>query len=127
MKTLTEQEKFFHENAGYSWNPETETREQGKIRCAKELAKAETEAAQTGIDFAWQVDPDCTSSEFSDEEPAWELWICQAIGESGDVLASLGGIDFGPDEGPIRNPYARVVRAELAMEALRKIDKRKIA
>ncbi|MDE2097386.1 MAG: hypothetical protein KGL39_09095 [Patescibacteria group bacterium] len=56
-------EAFFLEHAGYSYDPAVETKEQGRKRCARDLARAERYGrAQgwsllvepTGEQFAWQ-------------------------------------------------------------------------
>lgn len=107
---------FFLKHSGYSYDPKTETRMQGRIRCAQMLAKAEQTAKDNGVRFAWSVDSDVDSSDFSDEMPAWQLWECLAYDEDGNVVASLCGIDFGRDGQPYGQPYARVVEAELALE-----------
>lgn len=107
---------FFYRNAGYSYTPGKETKEQGRRRCARALAAAERAALDAGASFEWDTDPDCTSADFSDADPPWRLWICIARDANGDVFASLGAIDFGRDGSPWRDPYRRVVEAELALE-----------
>ncbi len=106
---------FMLENAGYSHAP-NEPKIVGRRRCAKMLAKAEREALQAGIAFHWEIDRDCDSSDFSDEDP-WQLWSCVAYNSDGLCVASLCGIDFGRDGSPWGNSYRRVVEAELALEA----------
>lgn len=108
---------FFYEHAGFSWNPKTETKEDGRKRCAETLVKAERDAASLGFGFEWSVD-DCDSSEWSDDPEPWAQWVCVCKDENGNVLASLCGIDFGRDGDPWGDPYARVVEAELASEAI---------
>jgi len=49
---------FFSENGSYSWDPKTETQDQGRQRCARELAQAERYAAERGWRFEWENDPD---------------------------------------------------------------------
>ena len=110
-------ERFFFENAGYSYNPATETREQGRAKCAAALARAERNARSAGIWFEWSLD-DLDSSEWSDERPSWAQYRCLAMNQSGRVVAALGGIDFGRDGTPSNSSYRRVVEAELATEAL---------
>lgn len=110
--------RFFFKHAGYSYDPKKETKLQGRWRCATALALAERKANNVGLRFEWSVDPDCDSSEFSEEKPAWALWQCLARGQDGKPCASLGGIDFGRRGEPWGQPYKRVVEAELAAEAL---------
>lgn len=107
---------FFTANAGYARSP-GESVAQAKRRCARKLAAAERWAAKRGIGFAWSVDPDCTSSEWCAERPAWQQWQCVARNKRGVIVASLHGIDFGRDGGPCGDAYSRVVEAELAQEA----------
>jgi hypothetical protein len=116
-KQLSEAERFFFANAGFSYNPQRETSDEGRLRCAQSLAKAEA-WARAALSFEWSVDPDCDSSEFSDEQPAWNLWQCLARGKGAEVVAALGGIDFGRDCEPWGDSYKRTVEAELALEAM---------
>jgi len=106
---------FFYKHAGYSWSG-TETRVQGKRRCAHMLADAEKAARDAGCSFEWSIDPYMDSSEWSDERPAWQVWDCLMRDASGRVVGSLGGIDFGRDGQPWGDSYKRVVEAELALE-----------
>lgn len=106
---------FFHEHAGWSYDPAKETSAQGRRRGAQRLAKAERIASDRGYSFEWQVDH-IDSSEFSDEQPPWQLWCCVMRSVDGTVLQSLGGVDFGRDGDPWGDPYRRVVEAELALE-----------
>lgn len=126
MNTTQSARAFFYEHAGYSVKP-GETREQGRNRSARELAKAELLGRDAGMSFAWDIDENCNSSDFSHEVPAWELWTCTAYNGQGEVCASLCGIDFDRDGKPWGNSYCRVVEAELASEALHaaELDKRR--
>ena len=93
--------EFFFANAGYSYNPETETPEQGRAKCAQRLAAAEAEADRRGWWVEWIDDGE------EDGAPRW----CALLRDSGSaVLGSLGGIDI------CDGPYARVVAAELAAD-----------
>lgn len=107
---------FFVEWAGTSYNPSTETPEQGTHKQAERYAAAEYRAIRAGLEYVWSVDPDIDSSDFSDEKPAYQQWQC-ALRHKGHCIASLHGIDFGRDGGPYSDPYARVVQAELALDA----------
>ena len=108
---------FFKQNAGYSYDPQIETAEQGKRRTARELAAAEEQIKTLPVGFVWQQD-DITSEEHSDEKPFYPLWLCLLLDENGKTLESLCGIDFGRDKEPWGDPYRRVVEAELALEYL---------
>lgn len=116
---MTQAEQFFFDNAGYSYGP-GETPEQGKLRCAQAMAKAELDGREAGLSFQWRED-DRDSSDWSDERPAWKQYVCACYGPDGAVLASLHGIDFGRDGTPESSSYRRVVEAELASEALTRI------
>lgn len=109
---------FFLQHAGYSWNPQKETRAQGRRRTARRLASAEAKASEQGYQYQWEIDPCVDSSEFSDAPDPWQLWSCCARNGGGHVVATLGGVDFGRDGQPWGNPYSRVVQAELAAEGL---------
>lgn len=116
MTTPTEAaEEFFYKHAGWSYNPKTETAEEGRRRCAREMAAAERDAASLGIRVTWQPDPYPVDhvKEFDcyDAEPE-TCEVATAYGPDGDVLASLGCVDDATPE------YRRVVEAELADEAI---------
>jgi len=112
-------ETFFYEHAGYCYGP-GQTPDEGRRECAAELAAAEHFALEAGIRFRWDTDPDTDSRDFSDEPDPWPLWVCVAYNADGNIIQSLGGIDFGRDGSPWSAPYApyaRVVEAELAAQA----------
>lgn len=118
-KQLSVVEFFFYQHAGYSWNPKTETQEQGRIRCAKELAEAELQADRRNWSYEWSDDWSIGShkkfygedSAYADHEPS-SCESCVLRDEDGNVLASLGCIDDAD------NNYRRVIEAELTDEAL---------
>jgi len=110
---------FFYKNAGYSYNPVTETPEEGMLRCARALAEAEDWAQASGVDFdeveselPWDGDdplPEgCILSDFMAR-----VWgpPCPHCGERKRHVASLSVCAYTPGDG-----YPRVVRAELAVE-----------
>ncbi len=114
---------FFLKWAGFSYDPKTETKEQGRRRCARLLATAEKAAREAGVSFKWEIDPLITSADWlkSYEDGGkyrapWETWVCSMYDEAGDLRASLGGIDFGRGGNPYESTYRRVVEAELATE-----------
>ena len=114
---MTPRERFFWLHAGYNHDPKTETRAQGRRRCAAELARAEVFAESAGWTFEWVGDDGVTADELNHDE--WcrpdcgiehSAWGCVCKTDR-HVLASLWGIiDPSPD-------YCRVVQAELAGEA----------
>jgi len=117
MKSLSPYH-FFLKYAGVSYNPATETEQQGQVRGARALARAERRARQQGYGYQWSIDQFSDSSEWSIERPAWDQWVCILFDSDGSMRNSLGGIDFGRDGEPRGDPYRRVVEAELALETL---------
>lgn len=126
---LSPAEVFFYDNAGWAHSPgqsEVDARRKG----ARRLARAEALAAARGYSFRWDVDPDVTSTEWlHDRAPEvvangghWRTWFCVMVAPGGDVVDSLGGVDFGPGGEPWGAPYARVVQAEMATEYLARED-----
>lgn len=109
--------QFFMKHAGYSYG-NGETKMQGRIRCARQLAKDEAAARRYGFTYAWDIDPDINSSDFDDTRPPYRLWQCCMLNPEGRIVGSLHGIDFGPDGTPWANPYRRVEEAELAYDVL---------
>lgn len=116
--TLSKQEQFFYDNAGFSHNPEIESTEQGRVRCAQRLALAENWLRDAdGIEC--EVSPDPYSDESfmdgeSDEYKAeWsgKAWCVRLYSDSDPSLASLGSC-YGDKK------YERVVIAELALEIM---------
>lgn len=79
-----------------------------------EYAVAEAWASDSGYSFSWQHD-DVDSSHHSDDERSYPWWTCTMRDDAGNVVASLGCIDFGPDCEPWGDPYRRQVEAEIAM------------
>jgi hypothetical protein len=116
--------RFFLSNAGYSYNPSTETKMQGHIRCARSMAAAEQMARNNNCSFEWEwQEDDITSADWCapnedggrNREP-WGTWACIMRDADGKVVQSLGGVDFGRDGTPWDSTYRRVVEAELACE-----------
>jgi hypothetical protein len=119
-KQLTPDQFFFYQNAGYSYDPEKETAERGRIRCAVELAEAEQYARNLGWEFEWDWDecPDLSWMTDEEREQDHEVLCCRIPDPENSrySLASLCGIT-DPDSN-----YRRVVEAELASEALAEYD-----
>lgn len=105
---------FFYDHAGWSYDPKTETEQQGRRRCAASLAAAESRALDLGVRYEWTEDPHADRSGIDHQGP---LWGCVAHW-NGDTIASLGGIDLGENGSTVTHPYARVIEAELALEGL---------
>ena len=118
MKTAKQQAYlFFLRHAGYSYDPKTQTKQQGRSECARKLAKAERDARALGYTFEWTDDIDgcigcdCDSPECdcSTGEPH-ECLVCLMRDSNGKVVQSLGSVCKPSRE------YRRVVEAELALE-----------
>lgn len=90
---------FFYDNAGYSYDPKTQTEDEGRMECANRLALAEAFAQEAGIDFE-QVDDDAENG-----EPRYGCRCVQL------PHVALWGIDVDDSD-----PYWRIVKAELAAE-----------
>lgn len=119
--------RFFYHHAGYGYDPKTETKEQGKRRGARALARAEQAARERGWSVTWEDD--------ADADPCWNEDACDKghmphsheclqatlYDADGDMLASLGGI-YEPSR-----DYTRVVEAELASEALDRAEQARAA
>jgi hypothetical protein len=52
------------------------------------------------------------------ESSCYKQWVCCMFDENGELVQSLGGVDFGRDVEPWGPPYRRVVEAELALEEM---------
>jgi hypothetical protein len=112
---------FFAEHAGTSYNPATETPEEGAERGARLFARAEAYAKAAGWTFTWRDDwelPHSHEQEFGEAYsgmPDGEPETCEGVtlyDENDDVLESLGCVDDADSN------YRRVVEAELALEAM---------
>lgn len=115
MNAQNDAVEFFYKYAGWSYNPGTETPEQGRRRSARELARAELLAIDNGWEFEWRDDwsvDHVDEFEFYENGGPESCESCTLYSAEGEVLASLGCIDDATDE------YRRVVEAELAQEAL---------
>lgn len=117
---MTKQEQFFYDNAGFSYPTGTDP-EAGHIRCAQQLAEAERFAQSQGWRYEIEPDNDADDS-WMDHEPQdyqdeWrgKAWYCQLWDSNDGLLASLSGC-YGDSD------YERVVKAELALEAMKPED-----
>ena len=121
MSKLDEREAFFYEHAGYSYRPGFETPEEGRKRCAHALAMAEITGEAFGWEVRWEVEPDpMWDDDVEREHTDYDQWWAVLEDEDGEHLGSLGCIDLGPSgypDGPGADPYARVIAAELMLEA----------
>ena len=124
--------KFFYDYAGHSHDPKTETTEEGRLRCATELALAERWAKQNGIHHQWWIDADYTVGKDDDLHPeeCSSPYLCIAGHMDSpfdpvDPEASLGGILFAKGKDYANDPYGRIVEAELSMEIMMAAGKKK--
>lgn len=126
LVTLTEDEQFFYDNAGYSYDYDRENKTSGKTRTAILLAMAEREARRRNWLYEWSIDDDAeitpADGYYVSGAEHWKVLLRDA---DRTVLGSLGSIDLGFAHGnsgepkrPENDPYHRVVQAELASEAL---------
>jgi hypothetical protein len=112
---------FFLRNAGYCYDPKTQTKQQGKSEGARKLAAAERDARAMGYTFEWTQDvdgcigcscdsPDCDCSAGRPHE----CLVCLMRDAAGICCQALGSICKPSRE------YRRVIEAELAIEEVGK-------
>lgn len=112
-QTLGSAIEFFYKHAEHSYNPKTQTMEEGRRENAAHLAEAEAWAKNNGVTFQWtddwivdhQKEFDC----YKDGGPE-TCEQCVAF-RDGDSVASVGCVDDATPE------YRRVIEAHLAAEA----------
>jgi hypothetical protein len=108
---------FFYKYAGWSYLPGKESPRAGRLRGAKQLAKAETWAREQNMTYEWEDDWDVGNHQafygdaYADNEPT-TCEMVRMISPDGETLASLGCIDDADSN------YRRVVAAELALEVM---------
>ena len=123
--------KFFAEHAGHSYRPGVESQEEGQLRGAIRLTHAENWLSErmTGqdvigsVDVEWEEDANYDPMDYDDgyNMPAvgWECQVWVYDGKRWVYEAGLSGITFAGDgELDLRDPYVRVVEAELALELM---------
>lgn len=107
---------FFYRNAGFSYDPKTETPRKGKARGARMLAQAERDARALGYSFGWAND-----WSVGDHSKEFDCYTnggpetcesCVMYDAQGNSVQALGCIDDATRE------YRRVIEAELALEQL---------
>jgi hypothetical protein len=117
LSVTTEAIEFFYEHAGFSWNPETQTEDEGRREGAVKLAEAEAWAKSAGVEFEWDDDWEVGDhkEEFGDDSAYADGGpdTCESAAAvlDGEIIGSLCCIDDATPE------YRRVVEAELALEA----------
>lgn len=109
----TDAVEFFYRNAGSSYNPNTETEDEGKRRGATRLAEAEAWAKANGVTFEWSDDWEIDHVKEFDCYADGGPTTCEMVAAylDGECISSLGCVDDATDE------YRRVVEAEVALEA----------
>jgi hypothetical protein len=106
--------KFFYEHAGYSFNPATETEEEGRMAGARALAEAEGRVKAGPYFFTEEPDDQPWDGDFPYDGPLWHVALLSVEGATGATcVAGIGGVACELD-----SDYMRVVRAELALEHL---------
>jgi len=132
---LSKTEQFFYEHAGWGYDPAKETSNEGRVRCAKELALAETWARENCYSFSWEYEQESPQSVFGKPcpkkgkcadakcpyahyDPKNEFFVAEIWdnSETPEVVGSLGMIEAPSKE------YRRVVEAELAHEIMNRKD-----
>jgi hypothetical protein len=116
-------EDFFYEHAGYSYDPATQTQEEGRRASARALARAEQYATDHGWWVTWEADPDQWDGDMPYDGPLWvALLMAEPDGpepyhaRGPETLATMGSIAIDSTD-PRSEPYGRVVAAELALQA----------
>lgn len=110
VDTLTEAERFFYDHAGHSYNPATQTPEQGRIEGARALARAEARLKAGPYFVGHEPDDLPWEGDTPYDGPLWTV-ILYEVTDTTDprVLGSLSSVAC--EDG---DPYLRVVAAELA-------------
>lgn len=123
-KMLPNAVRFFYRHAGWSRLPH-ETEEQGRMRGAKSLARAERDGIEAGLSCSFDPEPDPDPSfmdplRYSDADRENATFVMATVYDvDGNVVASLSNIhEDARQSNRERDPYRRVVRAELFAEAL---------
>lgn len=121
--------RFFYTHAGFCYKM-SETAEQGRLRGAVALAKAEDWAKENegsgrdgDIEFNWEEDEEYNPRDYDSPdmpEIGWGCILNKWSEKRGEwyPAASLWAITFAEDYPEKNDPYKRVVEAELALEVI---------
>ena len=115
---LQEAFQFFREHAGYCTPP-------GLAACALRLARAEQWGEERGIEVTWEEEQDRYEDVWGEPAPEGCDVLFAFVKHEGHVLASLGMITLKAPSfmgGVSRDPYVRVVNAELFAEARARLE-----
>jgi hypothetical protein len=119
LVALTLAADFFYEHAAFSYDPKTETEEEGHTECARQLAAAEhTIQSDDTYRYEWGQTEGLTNADFEDTDNPYLLWQC-VLFRGDEAMVSLSGIDLGRHGVPATENYRRVVEAELALEQIK--------
>ena len=116
MATFENAVEFFYAHAGFSYDPQTQTPEEGRRECAESLARAEEEGRKRGFYVVWEHDTEPFGDDVhGPDEYGYVATLYHTAAFTGDrvPLANLSGIDA--EDG---SPYRRVINAELALEVI---------
>lgn len=109
--SLTRDEIFFYDHAGWGHFPDRETPEQGRLRSAGDYAAAEALAREAGWRCVWEPDDIPWDGDGPEPMDVAGPFLVACIDAAGRTLASVGGVWGG------RCGERRVMEAELFMEA----------
>lgn len=110
--SLTEREQFFYDVAGFSYDPKTETEDEGRRRCARDLAAAEERLQNGNYIVSVEPDPEPWDGDFPYDGPLWIVTVWGAMSGRPNTLGAVGSVACPS----VDDPYIRVVAAELAAE-----------
>ena len=109
---MNRDEQFFYDHAGFGYDPKTQTADEGRTECAKQLAAAELAFMRCpGAACGW-FDDDSSAAELRRERERFKTCEYAVLTINGENVTSLHAITDATDA------YRRVVRAELALEVI---------
>ena len=118
LVTLTESERFFYENAPYSWDSATENATSGRTRAAIQYANSEKIMRKRGFWVTWEHDPEPWDG---DDPYDGNVWVATLHAPCSrhvtcdcctDTYISAGGIGIDSNA-PEQSNSGRIIAAEL--------------
>lgn len=111
---------FHFMHGGWSWDPEKETQDEGRRRCAVRAAWAEKIAEEIGLTYKWENDFSVGdhAAEYGEVDTDGGPETCQSCtmyDRRGHIVGSVGCVDDATPQ------YRRVVEADLANDFLRAV------